>query len=201
MSQEYYPQSSYSSSEKLPSTNTNTPPTSAAEERKQMGRRALIAAAGLGVVGIGVAEAPKILDGVGHLTEQELQNAINFGRQQLAKELASIEGVGIEVAVDVAGVTRFAIDYVATPILTVLADVTDGLLGGIRGAVQLAQQFTKLVHAQVTFLQQLDQILAAWQTNVSKFPLMAKAIGDSDTGAAQKYLTALKAKLEQEASK
>ncbi len=201
MSQEYYPQTAYSPGEKLPSPNTNIPPPSAAEERKQMGRRALIAAAGLGIVGIGVAEAPKILDGVGHLTEQELQNAINFGRQQLAKELTKLEEIPIEVAADVAGITKGALDNFVVPILNVLTTVTADVVGVVKGAVQFAEGFPALNSSQKGFMQQVVQILGLWQSNLTKVPLLVKTIGDHDTSSAQKYLTALQAKLEQEASR
>ena len=201
MSQEYYPQTSYSSSEKLPSTSVNTPPSSPAEERKQMGRRALIAAAGLGVVGIGVAEAPKILDGVGHLTEQELQNAINYGRQQLANELTKLEEIPVGVAAEVAAITKGALDNFVVPILNVLTTVTADVVGVVKGAAQFAGGLPGLNSGQRGFIQQVVQILGLWQSNLTKVPLLVKSIGDQDTEAAHKYLTALQAKLEQEASK
>ncbi len=90
------------------------------EERRKMGRRALIAAAGLGVVGAVVAEKDTILSGVGNLTQQEIQNAVTAGRRALAQELANLEGVAITGAVDVAEITHNAVNLFVMPIVNVL---------------------------------------------------------------------------------
>ena len=175
-------------------------PLSETDERKRMGRRALIAAAGLGVVGIGAAEAPKILDGVGQLTNQEIQNAINFGRQQLAKELVVIEDIAINTAIEVADVTRGAVDNFVVPIVSILTSVTEVTLNVARGTVEKVQGAAGLINLDIAALTQLDGILKAWQDGVAKVPQTVKAIGDTDTTHAHTYLAALKLKLDREAA-
>ena len=178
----------------------DVPPPNSAGERKKMGRRALIAAAGLGVVGIGAAEAPKILDGVGQLTNQEISNAINFGRQQLAKELQELEGVGVGVAAEVADITGGAVDVFVVPVLDLLAGIGDVTLEVAKKAVELGQGAAGLLNIHIEALKQLDSIFSSWQTSVAKFPQLVKSVSDTDTKNAHTYLAALQKKLEQEAS-
>jgi hypothetical protein len=180
---------------------STTEPLSAAEERKQMGRRALIAAAGLGIVGVAAAEAPNILGAAGHLTQQEIDNAIAAGRKALAQELTNLEDVGIDVAVDVANVTHFAVSLFVLPIVDVLAGIGVITLDVASVAVEKAQGFTQLLGIDIQALKTLDGILKGWKTNVAAFPVAVKSLNDVDTAAADKYLTALKAKLNAEANK
>lgn len=171
-----------------------------AEEQKQMGRRALIAAAGLGVVGVVVAEKDNILGGVGHLTQQEIQNAINAGRRALATELANVEGVGLDVAVEVADVTHNAVNFFVVPIAGLLAAFTGVTLDAASFAVEKAQGFTQLLHIDIQALGTLDSILKAWKSSVLAFPAVVQSLNNVDTTAATSYLTNLKAKLEREAA-
>jgi hypothetical protein len=171
------------------------------EERRKMGRRALIAAAGLGVVGAVVAEKDNILSGVGNLTQQEIQNAVTAGRRALAEELANLEGVAITGAVDVAQITHNAVNLFVLPIVNVLAGLTEITLDVAAGAVEKAQSFTQLLHIDIQALQTLDTIFKQWEANVAVFPIAVKSLNDVETGNAEKYLTALKAKLEREAAK
>ncbi len=174
---------------------------SPAEERKLMGRRALIAAAGLGIVGIGVAEAPNILGAAGHLTEQELQNAINAGRKALANELVNLETIPVDVAVDVANITHFAVNLFVIPIVDILSGITQVTLDVASFAVEKAQGFSQLLGIDITALKTLDGILKQWKTNVALFPATVQSLNNVDTKAATTYLEALKAKLHAEASK
>lgn len=170
-----------------------------AEERKQMGRRALIAAAGLGVVGVVIAEKDNILGGVGHLTEQEIQNAINAGRRALASELANVEGVGIDVAIDVADITHNAVSFFVVPIAGLLSAFTGVTLDAASFAVEKAQGFTQLLHIDIQALGTLDGILKAWKNNVLAFPVVVQSLNNVDTTAAKSYLANLKVTLEREA--
>lgn len=178
----------------------DVPPPNSADARKKMGRRALIAAGGLAVVGVGAAEAPKILDGVGQLTGQELTNAINFGRQQLAKELQDLEGVGVGVAAEVADITGGAVDVFVIPVLDILAGIGDVTLEVAKKAVELGQGAAGLLNIHVEALKQLDTIFTSWQTSVAKFPQLVKSVSDTDTKKAHTYLLALQQKLEHESA-
>ncbi len=171
-----------------------------AEERKKMGRRALIAAAGLGVVGIAVAEKDQILKGAGNLAEQEIQNAINAGRRELAKELVNLEGIGIDVAENVADITHNAVQLFVLPIANLLAGLTEITLDVASAAVEKAQGFSQLVGLDIQALKTLDGILKTWKANVAVFPIAVASLNNQDTKAAKDYLTNLKAKLEREAA-
>lgn len=169
-------------------------------EGKQIARRALIAAAGLGVVGVVAAETPLILDGVKKLAEQQIADAFNLGRQALAKELASIEGVTVDVAIDAANVAHGAVQNFVVPIASLLSGVTAVTLDIASGAVEKAQQFTNLLNIDIQALSLLDGILKQWKANVTAFPAIVQAVNTTDTANAQKYLTTLKSKLKQYAS-
>lgn len=172
-----------------------------AEDRQQMGRRALIAAAGLGVVGVVVAEKDNILNGVGNLTQQEIQNAVNAGRRALASELANLEGVGLDVASEVADVTHNAVNFFVVPIANLLSGLTQITLDVAIGAVEKAQGFTQLVHIDVQALGTLDTIMKQWRANVAAFPAVVQSLNNVDTSSAKTYLAALKTKIEREAAK
>ncbi len=168
-------------------------------EGRQIARRALIAAAGMGVVGVIAAESPAILNEARKLTEQEIQNAINLGRQQLAQELANLEGIGIDTAIEAANITHGAVQLFVVPIANLLAGLTEITLGVAITAVEKAQQFTSLLHIDIQALQNLDGILHQWQANVASFPAVVSAINNTDTQTAENYLRTLKAKLQQDA--
>jgi hypothetical protein len=191
--------------EPLPATygaggGTISPGAATAEERRKMGRRALIAAAGLGVVGVAAAEKDRILGGIGDLTQQEINNAVQAGRRALATELANLEGVGIDAAEGVADVTHNAVNLFVVPIASLLAGLTEITLDVCVGAVEKAQGFTQLFNIQIQALQTLDRILKTWRKNVAAFPVVVQSLNNTDTAAAKTYLTALKAKLEREAA-
>jgi hypothetical protein len=173
-------------------------PMTEAEERKTMGRRALIAAAGLGVVGAGLYEAPKVLEGAGKLTEQQIQNAINYGRQQLANELINLEEVGVEVAVDVASITHDAVNLFVVPIANLLSGLTEITLDIADGAVIKAKDFTQLLNIQIDALSFLHTLFGQWKQGVAQFPRAVQTLNNTDTQAAKKYLSALQQKLEHE---
>ncbi|MBA3825248.1 MAG: hypothetical protein H0X24_15285 [Ktedonobacterales bacterium] len=185
-----------------PATNGGYTSTSTdAEERKKMGRRALIAAAGLGVVGVAVAEKDRLLQGAGDLAQQEIQNAFNAGRRALAEELASLEGVGIDLAVDVADITHNAVSFFVIPIVKLLTGVTEFTLDIADQALIKAQQFSQLLHVQIQALDFLHGVVETWKSNVAAFPVVAESLNNVDTQNAKTYLAALKTKLQREASK
>ncbi len=182
-----------------PGSSTNPQAPADVNEQKQIGRRALIAAAGLGLVGIGAAEAPNILNGVGALTQQEIQQAINFGRQQLARELLTVEDVSIDTAITVTNLLHSAVNTFVVPIANVLATVTEDILGGLSAAIEQAETWPGLNN--ISALKQVDTILKQWKANVALFPNIINALNNVDTTAADTYLSKLKTKLQSEAGK
>ncbi len=182
-----------------PGSSTNPQAPADINEQKQIGRRALIAAAGLGLVGIGAAEAPNILNGVGALTQQEIQQAINFGRQQLARELLTVEDVSIDTAITVTNLLHSAVNTFVVPIANVLATVTEDILGGLSAAIEQAETWPGLNN--ISALKQVDTILKQWKANVALFPNIINALNNVDTTAADTYLSKLKTKLQSEAGK
>ncbi len=186
-----------------PATNGGLTAASAAdpEERRKMGRRALIAAAGLGVVGVAVAEKDRLLQGAGDLAQQEIQNAFNAGRRALAEEIASLEGVGIDLAVDVADITHNAVNFFVIPIVKLLTGVTDFSLDVAYNALDVIKGAGKLVGLEPSAITFLQQTVKTWKANADTFPIVAQSLNNVDTQNAKTYLTALKTKLQREASK
>lgn len=179
-------------------TKSITPGAATADERRKMGRRALIAAAGLGVVGIAVAEKDNILNGVGNLASEEIQNAINAGRKALAQELVNLEGVAVTGAEDAANITYNAVNLFVVPIADLLAGIGEVTLSVASFAVEKAQGFTQLLHIDIQALQTLDGILKGWKANVAAFPTAVQSLNNTEHNAAVNYLNSLKAKLERE---
>jgi hypothetical protein len=179
-------------------TKSIAPGAATADERRKMGRRALIAAAGLGVVGIAVAEKDNILNGVGNLASEEIQNAINAGRKALAQELVNLEGVAITGAEDAANVTYNLVNTFLVPVAGFLSSIGEVTLETTGFAIEKVQQFASVLHIDAGFLTNLDNMLKGWQANVAAFPTVVASLNNTEHSSAVTYLTNLKAKLEQE---
>ncbi len=167
-----------------------TPSTSTQVETPQktgkMGRRALIATGALAALGVGVIEAPL---------------AINFGRRQLAEELANLEGIGLDTASGAVNATYQAVNLIVMPIAQGLTAISADSLDGLLLVVDNARQIPGLDGTTIGALDALDQILRGWKQNVALFPATVAALDRVPRDAGVRYLAALKAKQKADAAK
>jgi hypothetical protein len=129
--------------------------------------------------------------------DQALQQGITQGREELLAELRNLEGIGLDTAIAIAKVTKFAVQYIVKPLAdlnsTIQGDIVlflaqrvgeaRGILGGIPG----------VPGDVVSTLSKLQQLLLVWHTHVSQDLLGQYAL--EDVSAAETYLEALQKKV------
>jgi hypothetical protein len=193
MSHSYPPNSSDSNDDH---SVTSPTPGDESEENKLMARRALIAAAGLGVVGAGIYVAPKILDGAKDLTAQQIENAFNAGKQAIINEILTLGQISLDVA---AGSAKLADEFVhmfILPLAELLAIVTEDVLGFVAGVVEKTKDVVQWTGNDGKALDTLIAILHQWQASVKNFPDAIGQVSHNETNQAVQYLTQLKKTIE-----
>jgi hypothetical protein len=171
------------------------------QNRRKVTRRVLLGAAGAGVCAGAVWATPKVVEQAGYYTKQQLdqalQQGITQGRQELLAELRNLEGIGLDTAIAIAKITKFAVQYIVKP----LADLNSTIQGDI--VLFLAQRVGEArgillgipgVPGDVlSTLSKLQQLLLVWHTRVSQDVLGQYAL--ADVTAAESYLEALQKKI------
>jgi hypothetical protein len=150
---------------------------------RKVGRRTLIATGGIAALAVGIAEAPL---------------AINWGRRQLAEDLANLEGIGLDTAIAAVDATYDAVNIIVMPIATTLTEISADSLGVLVDAVEALKNVPGV---DVGAINALAQILTAWKANVALFPKTVNALEQVPRDAGKRYLTALEAKQKTEAQK
>jgi hypothetical protein len=167
-----------------------------------LGRRALIGAAALSVCAAGVALAPTAEKALQQASKQAIDDAyaagIAAGRQALLSELAQIEGVPLDVAIQVAEWTRMAVLYIVRPIASLFATITGDALGALIAAINSAQSHLASINVHISQLDQLKSLLTEWQTNVKQLPIEITQYATADIDSAENYLKALKKHIQQQ---
>jgi hypothetical protein len=167
-----------------------------------LGRRALIGAAALSVCAAGVALAPTAEKALQQASKQAIDDAyaagIAAGRQALLSELAQIEGVPLDVAIQVAEWTRMAVLYIVRPVASLFATITGDALGALIAAINSAQSHLASINVHISQLDQLKSLLTEWQTNVKQLPIEITQYATADIDSAENYLKALKKHIQQQ---
>lgn len=161
-----------------------------------LGRRALVGVAAVGVCAAGVALTPT----AEHLIQQVGQQAVDdayaagiaAGRQALLTELAQLEGVPIDAAIEVANLTRLAVLYIVRPVAQLFATIAGDALGALISAITSAQQHLASINVQISQLDQLKSLLSQWQSGVVSLPIELTKYATADIDSAENYLRALK---------
>lgn len=180
-------------------------PTDAGKRRSgKLGRRALMGVAAVSVCAAGVALAPTAERLAQQATQQAIDQAyaagINAGRQALLSELAQLEGVPIDVAIEVAQLTRLAVLYIVRPVAQLFATIAGDALGGLVAAISSAQDHLASINIHISQLDQLKSLLTQWQQGVEQLPIALTAYSTADIDSAENYLKALKKQLQQQTS-
>lgn len=165
-------------------------------------RRALLVTAGLGACAAGAAATPFIAGKVGELTQdaanQALQDGIQQGRQALLNELKLLEGVPIELAINIAEWTKVAVNFIALPVARVAAGIGAPALQGFADALSTAQDVLGKVGQHITQIDQLHDMVISWKTALSASPEILTRVANNDITSAETYLRALDAKIKQD---
>lgn len=167
--------------------------------RGKLARRALLAAAGVGVCVAGVELAPVALKKTGEFTQAELHDAFNSGvdagRRQLLDELSQLEGVTIDGALSAAELTRLAVKYIVLPVSRLVSTVEGGTLDVIYNALQKARDGLSRINVTIDVLNALQAVVGTWRDNVNLLPQRLDQYVNADIDSAEKYLKSLKQKL------
>lgn len=178
------------------------------QNRDKVTRRALLGAAGVGAVAGAVVLVPIAIETAANYTKQEvdqaLQNGIAQGRQDLLAELRSLEGVGLDTAIAVAKITKFAVQYIVKPLADLSSTIQGDVIGVLVGAVEKARvglidfPIPIVPSSVISTLGHLQELLQTWQHNVSQDVLGQYAV--EDVTAAETYLEALQQKINSESA-
>lgn len=175
---------------------------SAPQRRSRFGRRAAVTTAVVAACAAGVALAPTAERTAQQLGQQAIDQAyaagIAAGRQALLGELAQLEGVPIDAAIQAAELTRLAVLYIVRPVANLFATITGDALGGFIAAITSAQQHLASINVHITQLDQLRSLLTQWQTNVRNLPIALTEYATADIDSAENYLKALKKQIQQQ---
>ncbi|MEO7001118.1 MAG: hypothetical protein ABI068_04895 [Ktedonobacterales bacterium] len=167
----------------------------------KLGRRALLAGAGVAACAAGVALVPVAENSLQNYAQQQANNALQAGiaqgEQAVLNDLANLEGIAIDDAIQVAELTRLGVKYILLPVATVIAtlegDAIQLLIDGVNSAVtNLAK-----INIHISQLTTLQSILNAWHTNITQLPITLKAYANADITSAETYLKALKKRIDQ----
>lgn len=175
-------------------------------ERKRgtgvLGRRALVGVAAVSVCAAGVALTPtaeRIAQQIGQQAVEDAYAAgIAAGRQALLSELAQLEGVPLDAAIQVAELTRLAVLYIVRPVAQLFATVAGDALGGFIAAISSAQDHLGSINVHISQLDQLKSLLSQWQQGVQQLPIALTQYATADIDSAENYLKALKKQIQQQ---
>jgi hypothetical protein len=162
-------------------------------------RRALLITAGLGACAAGAAATPFIAGKVGELTQDAAnaayQAGISAGREALLAELSQLEGVTLDGAIAIAGLTKLAVNYVALPVSRLVAGVGTSALQGFADALSLAQDALSKVGQHNDQIDSLHDLVLTWKTALGASPTILSDIANQDISSAETYLKALDTKI------
>ncbi len=168
----------------------------------KLGRRALMGVAAVSVCAAGVALTPtaeRVAQQIGQqAVDQAYAAGIAAGRQALLGELAQLEGVPIDAAIEVAQLTRLAVLYIVRPVASLFATIAGDALGGFIAAIASAQSHLASINVHITQLDQLKSLLTQWQQGVEQLPIALTKYATADIDSAENYLKALKKQIQQQ---
>lgn len=181
---------------------TVAPASAPRRDNGKLGRRALVGVAAVSVCAAGVALTPaaeRLAQQVGQAAvEQAYAAGIEAGRQALLGELAQLEGVPIDAAIEVAKLTRLAVLYVVRPVAQLFATIAGDALGGMIAAINSAQSHLASINVHIDQLDQLKSLFGQWQQGVKQLPIELTSYATADIDSAESYLNALKKHIQQQ---
>jgi hypothetical protein len=168
----------------------HTPNPRNAPKSSSVGRRALLAATATGVVGVTALAIPQLRNSL----EQE---ATALGRQALAHELASLEGITLDEAIKAAEITQAAVRLVVLPLAQLVATIGGDGLAVLLSALTTATNALGSVHVTVAGLSGLRATVASWHEHIASLPIALTSYATADIASAEAYLKTLKKQTQQ----
>jgi hypothetical protein len=162
-----------------------------APKSSAVGRRALLAVAATGVVGVTALAIPQVRNSLE-------QDAATLGRQALAHELASLEGITLDEAIKAAEITQVAVRLVVLPLAQLVVTIGGDGLEVLLSALTTATQVLSSAHITVAGLSGLRDTIASWHEHISSLPIALTSYSVADIASAEAYLKALKKQTQQE---
>lgn len=153
----------------------------------RIGRRAALAAVGVGVVGAGALAAPTLVP----LAEQRIQQA---ERDAILGEIGNLEGVSLDAAIRAAEITRAAVQVIVLPVARLVSRLGSGALNLIIGSLNAAINALNVIHVRVDLITGLRDVLVTWNNNLNALPIKLSDYTTADITSAEKYLKSLKQK-------
>ena len=161
-----------------------------APKSSAVGRRALLAVAATGVVGVTALAIPQVRNSL----EQE---ATALGRQALAHELASLEGITLDEAIKAAEITQAAVRFLVLPLAQLVATIGGDGLMVLLSALTTATHVLSSVDITVAGLSGLRDTVASWHEHIASLPIALTSYATADIASAEAYLTTLKKQTQQ----
>jgi hypothetical protein len=171
------------------------------QDRRKITRRALLGVGGAGVCAGAVWATPKVVEKAGLYTQQQLNQAVQQGiaqgRQELLAELRNLEGIGLDTAIAIAKITKFAVQYIVKPLAdlnsTIQGDVVLFLAERVAEARGILSGIPGVPGDVTSTLAKIEQVMLVWHAHVSRDVLGQYAL--TDVTAAETYLEALQKKV------
>jgi hypothetical protein len=171
-------------------TAINPPNPRNAPKSSPVGRRALLAVAATGVVGVTALAIPQVRNSLE-------QDATALGRQALAHELASLEGITLDEAIKAAEITNAAVRLLVLPLAQLVATIGGDGLAVLLAALTTATHVLSSVHITVAGLRGLRDTVASWHEHISSLPIALTSYATANITNAETYLKTLKKQTQQ----
>ncbi|MGO8947727.1 MAG: hypothetical protein ACLQUY_08705 [Ktedonobacterales bacterium] len=169
----------------------SAPQSPRAPKSSGMGRRALLAVtATAGVLGVTALAVPQIRNSLE-------QDATALGRQALAHELASLEGITLDEAIKAAEITQAAVRFLVLPLAQLIATIGGDGLAVLLAALSTATNVLASVDISVAALSGLRDTVASWHEHIASLPIALTNYSTADIASAEAYLKALKKQTQQ----
>jgi hypothetical protein len=157
-------------------------------DKRKMGRRALLGVTAATIVGVGAGCA---------ITPELESILIERGRQAAFNELKILaEDVSIDEALKVAQWARAAVVNIVRPLASLVATIGGDALGGLINTISTVENALGFIGIDIGQLDQLKALLTTWRNNLDQLPFALQNYVDADADSAEKYLTALKQKID-----
>jgi hypothetical protein len=168
----------------IPSTSSTSTPSGAVGRR-----RALLAVAAVGVSGVTALAVPQVRNALE-------QDAAALGRQALAHELASLEGITLDEAIKAAELTKAAVLAIVVPLAKLVATIGGDGLAVLLASLTTATNLLGSVHVTVAALSSFRDTVASWHTNISSLPIALTSYTTANLDNGENYLKTLKKHLQ-----
>jgi hypothetical protein len=135
--------------------------------------------------------------GVTALAVPQLQNTLEqdataLGRQALAHELTSLEGVTLDDAIQAAEITEAAVRFLVLPLAQLVATLGGDGLAVLLSGLTTATNVLGSVHVTIAGLSGLRNTVASWHSHISSLPIALTSYTTANITNAEAYLKALK---------